>query len=295
MNSGILLLDKPLGISSNGALQRLKRALGAKKAGHVGSLDPLATGMLPICLDEATKVAGEIVAGRKQYHFTVRLGVRTATGDTEGAVVESLPVMPVDPEALQRALQHFVGPQSQIPPMYSALKVEGQPLYKLARAGLDHPRPSRAIHIYDLHLLRRTETTLELSVLCSKGTYVRTLAEDLSRALGTCGHVTALRRLYVEPFAEGEMQTLESVMQLAAQGRRPVLLAPDAPLEHLPRLQLELTASERLRHGQAVECGAEMVAGRVRLYGPASEFLGLGEADGLGRVQPKRLIKTDSQ
>jgi tRNA pseudouridine55 synthase len=291
VNSGILLLDKPLGISSNGALQRIKRALGAKKAGHVGSLDPLATGMLPICLDEATKVAGEIVAGRKQYHFTVRLGVRTATGDTEGAPVECLPVIPVNQDALERTLQHFVGPQDQIPPMYSALKVEGQPLYKLARAGLDHPRASRAIHIYDLHLLHRTESTLELAVLCSKGTYVRTLAEDISRALGTCGHVIALRRLYVEPFAEREMQSLESVMQLAAQGRQPLLLAPDAPLRHLSELHLELAASERLRHGQAVECDAAMVRGRVRLYGAAGEFLGLGETDGLGQVRPKRLLQ----
>src|SRR5579862_5774302 len=175
MTSGILLLDKPKGLSSNAALQRVRRALGMDKAGHVGSLDPLATGMLPICLGEATKIAGDIVSGRKLYRFTVTLGTRTATGDTEGAVVESLPVPAMQVPEVQRALQRFQGRQSQIPPMYSALKRDGQPLYKLARAGIEVPRAAREIDVFELRLLTNTVVTLGLEALCSKGTYVRTL------------------------------------------------------------------------------------------------------------------------
>jgi len=290
VTSGILLLDKPPGVSSNAALQRVKHLLGARKAGHVGSLDPLATGMLPICLDEATKVAGEILSGRKCYRFTIRLGVRTATGDAEGAVVETAPVPSLAAAALEQALQRFTGPQSQVPPMYSALKVEGQPLYKLARAGLDVPRAGRAIHIHDLQLVQREEHSLQLSVLCSKGTYVRVLAEDIARNLGTCGHVTELRRLYVEPFTEAAMLTLESISGLTGKGLRPELLPADAPLQHMPAVHLDPTSVERLFKGQAVQREDAPVAGRVRLYDSASQFIGLGESNGAGRIQPKRML-----
>src|ERR1043166_4269124 len=190
MLTGILLLDKPLGLSSNSALQRVKRLLRAEKAGHVGSLDPLATGMLPICLGEATKIAGDVLSGRKCYRFTVGLGARTSTGDTEGAVVETAPVPTLDSTAIEAIRQRFLGRQTQIPPMYSALKREGQPLYKLARAGVEVERQARDIELFELAVLDVGSTHIDLETLCSKGTCIRVLAEDLAKALGTCGHVT---------------------------------------------------------------------------------------------------------
>ncbi|HUI60509.1 MAG TPA: tRNA pseudouridine(55) synthase TruB [Steroidobacteraceae bacterium] len=289
MISGILLLDKPAGLSSNAALQRVRRLLGANKAGHVGSLDPLATGMLPICLGEATKVAGDIVAGRKLYRFSVTLGTRTATGDTEGEPVETAPVPTIEAAQLQSVLERFHGRQTQVPPMYSALKRDGQPLYKLARAGIEVERAPREIEIASLRLLTREESVLALEVLCSKGTYVRTLAEDIARALGTCGHVTALRRVYVEPFVDAPMQTLDEITAICEGGRRPNLLAPDEPLRHLAAVSLDVEAARRVRQGQAVAAAEPVQDGRVRLYGAAGEFLGLGEA-AHGEVRPRRLL-----
>src|SRR6185312_8488873 len=173
MRSGILLLDKPVGLSSNAALQRVRRLLGADKAGHVGSLDPLATGMLPICLGEATKVAGEILSGRKCYRFTIQLGARTATGDTEGEIVERAPVPTLDRPYLEARLSKFVGPQDQVPPMYSAIKRDGQPLYKLARSGIEVERAPRRIEIFQLTLVEVDGASVKLETLCSKGTYIR--------------------------------------------------------------------------------------------------------------------------
>src|SRR5262245_36290146 len=207
--------------------------LGAAKAGHVGSLDPLASGMLPICLGEATKIAGDILSGRKLYRFTVALGTRTATGDTEGAPVETAPVPDLDRARVAEVLQQFLGSQTQVPPMYSALKRDGQPLYKLARAGIEVERAARSIEIFALKILEFSTPRLELQVLCSKGTYVRTLAEDIAKALGTCGHVQALRRVCVEPFEDARMETLESIAQALAGGREPTILPADAPLQHL--------------------------------------------------------------
>src|SRR6516225_3489747 len=211
MPSGILLLDKPHGLSSNAALQRVRALYAREKAGHVGSLDPLATGMLPICLGEATKVAGDLLEGRKRYRFRIALGAATATGDTEGEVTASAPIPPLTTAAVEAALAQWRGVQQQVPPMYSAIKRAGQPLYRLARQGVSVPRAARAIEISELTLLRLEGAALELEAQCSKGTYVRVLAEDIARALGTCGHVTALRRLWVEPFAAQPMHTLESL------------------------------------------------------------------------------------
>jgi len=304
LNNGILLLDKPLKLSSNAALQKTRRMLGAAKAGHVGSLDPLATGMLPICLGEATKIAGDILSGRKLYRFTVALGTRTSTGDTEGGVVESAPVPDFDEARLDGVLARFLGHQSQIPPMYSALKRDGQPLYKLARAGIEVERPPRQIEIFSL---RRPTTTdaqtvtdaptatdaqLDLEVLCSKGTYVRTLAEDIAKALGTVGHVRVLRRVYVEPFDNAPMETLESIAQALEAGGRPMILPADAPLQHMAAVTLDSRATAKILHGQSVivtngECGT---AGRVRIYDAQGAFIGIGESDGAGMVRPKRLF-----
>jgi len=284
------LLDKPLGVSSNAALQRVRRLLRADKAGHVGSLDPLATGMLPICLGEATKIAGDIVAGRKRYRFTLALGTRTATGDVEGAVVETLPVPHFDDAALENVLARFRGETTQIPPMYSAIKRDGQPLYKLARAGVEVERKPRRIEISELSVLSSEAERIELEALCSKGTYIRTLAEDIARALGTCGHVTALRRLYVEPFQDEPMITLDQLTARVESGDAPALLAPDRAVLHLPAVALGEDAADRVRHGQAVSTPHALAPGRARLYDAAGRFLGLGEADGSGAVQPRRLF-----
>jgi tRNA pseudouridine55 synthase len=293
--SGIVLLDKPAGLSSNAALQKTRRLLRADKAGHVGSLDPLATGMLPICLGEATKIAGDILSGRKLYRFAVALGTRTATGDTEGAPVETAAVPDLDRVRLDQVLRQFLGSQTQIPPMYSALKRDGQPLYKLARAGIEVERAARNIDIFTLELLAFSTPRLELQVLCSKGTYVRTLSEDIAKALGTCGHVQALRRVYVEPFENARMETLESIADALTAGREPTILPADAPLQHLTKVHLDSKATGKVLHGQAVITDCSAGAGRVRLYDASGAFMGLGEADGTGAVRPKRLFNLSGE
>jgi tRNA pseudouridine55 synthase len=287
--SGILLLDKPLGVSSNAALQRVRRLLGGIKAGHVGSLDPLATGMLPICLEEATKIAGDLVGRRKCYEFSIALGASTATGDAEGAVIERLPVPKLSSADVERALGGFLGLQRQVPPMYSALKHAGEPLYRLARAGREVERAAREIEISGLTLKSREDSALALEVICSKGTYVRVLAEDIARALGTCGFVTRLRRAYVEPFAHVPMHTLEELAQRHAAGEELPLLPADAGIHHLAPLYLDALGALRARQGQSV--AAEGAAsGRVRLYDETGRFFGVGEADGMGQVRPRRLF-----
>ena len=285
MSSGILLLDKPQGLSSNGALQRVRALLHKVKAGHIGSLDPLATGMLPICLGEATKVAGEILAGRKRYRFTVRLGERTDTGDAQGAVIARAAVPPLSRPAVEAVLARFLGVTEQVPPMYSALKRGGRPLYQLARAGIEVERAPRRIELHELALCELGGESLELETLCSKGTYVRSLAEDIAQALHTLGHVTALRRLYVEPFQDQPMQRLEALQQGAA----PALLAVDWPLRHLPALQLSGVQAQRLAHGQRIVLGAAATP-RARIYDADGRFLGLGETDAAGTLHPRRLI-----
>lgn len=288
--SGILLLDKPLGLSSNAALQRVKWLLGARKAGHVGSLDPLATGMLPIVLDEATKLAGEIISQRKCYRFTLALGERTRTGDVEGEVIESLAVPRLESAAVQAALDRFLGAQTQIPPMFSALKRDGRPLYELARAGVEVERAPRPIEILRFALLGLEPRSLQAEVVCTKGTYVRTLGEDLARSLGTCGHLSDLRRQYVEPFEGEPMETLRSIEQALEAGSAPRLLAPDAALGSLPAVRLPEEAARRLGMGQCVSLPGVVPAPTLRLYGPEGEFLGLGSASELDRVRPKRLF-----
>ena len=290
MLSGILLLDKPAGMSSNAALQRVRRLCGGCKAGHAGSLDPLATGMLPICLGEATKIAGEILSNRKRYRFTLALGARTATGDREGPVVEEAPVPAGWQQGLAAALRGFLGPGRQVPPMYSALKRDGQPLYRLARAGVTVERAPREIEIFELEPVSQTDLSIELELLCSKGTYVRTLAEDIARVLGTCGHVAALRRSWVEPFEKESMETLEAVTRACEAGAVPRLLPADRPLEHLPAVILESGQADRIGHGQEVMLVHSPAPGRVRLYDGAKRFLGLGESDGRGRIRPRRLF-----
>jgi tRNA pseudouridine55 synthase len=290
MPSGVLLLDKPLGLSSNAALQRVRTLFGREKGGHVGSLDPLASGMLPICLGDATKIAADILAGRKCYRFTVALGSMTSTGDTEGEVSYRAPVPVLSAEEVAAGLQRFLGVQQQVPPMYSAIKRDGQPLYRLARAGVSVPREARAIEIFSLSLLGRDTEALQLETVCSKGTYIRVLAEDLAVALGTCGHVTALRRVYVEPFVDEPMHTLERLAQLLASGASP-LLPLDFPLQHLPQVRLDASQTPRALRGQQIPTPLPGPAPRVRIYGVDGAFLGVGELDLAGTLQPRRLVR----
>lgn len=287
MPNGILLLDKPLGLSSNAAVQRVRRIFGREKAGHTGSLDPLASGMLPVCLGEGTKVAGYLLDGDKQYEFTMQLGSRTATGDLEGEVVESAPV-PADPAAaLRAAIPAFLGPIQQVPPMYSALKRDGQPLYRLARQGVEVERAPRAVTIRELELLGTDGSRGSLRVTCSKGTYVRVLAEDLARAAGSCAHLTALRRTAVAPFPAGSMVTLE---QLEADPSAAPLLPPDAALPQLPAVALDPVGALRLRQGQQLRLGASGAEGLVRVYDDQQRFLGIGSVSEGTLLKPVRLF-----
>lgn len=288
---GILLLDKPQGLSSNSAMQRVRHAFGRIKAGHTGSLDPLATGVLPICLGEATKVAGHLLDGDKEYEFTARFGARTATGDLEGEVVETLPVPGDLAERLRRLLPEFTGPLQQVPPMYSALKRDGQPLYKLARQGVEVEREPRDIRILDLQMLECGAAEARFRVRCSKGTYVRTLAEDLARAAGTCAHLGYLRRTAVAPFEGQPVHSLEDIQ--ANPGAIP-LLPPDAALPHLPAVALDGVATDRLRMGQTVSLAAGNPGlsqpGLARVYGPGGTFLGIGEILPGAALKPVRLF-----
>ena len=283
---GILLLNKPSGVTSNAALQRVRQLLGRPKAGHTGSLDPLATGMLPICVGEATKIAGALLAGAKGYTVEMRLGERTDTGDAEGQVVERQAVPAIDATILAAALRPLHGPQQQIPPMYSALKLNGQPLYKLARQGVSVQRAARTIEIYVLELLNFTTHTLRLRVECSKGTYIRTLVEQLGAQLGSCAHVIALRRDFVEPFRAEPMYTLE---QLQARTGAPPLLAADRAVAHLPALRLSLIQARAMSFGQPISA-VGVDSGQLRLYDVAGRFLGLGMGAADGAVRPLRLF-----
>lgn len=292
MTTGILLLDKPPGMSSNAAVQRVRRAFGREKAGHTGSLDPLATGVLPICLGEATKVAGYLLEGDKEYEFTARFGERTATGDTEGEVVERCEVPSDLRAAIEAAIPRYLGIIAQVPPMFSALKRDGVPLYRLARAGVEVEREARSVTIHELTLLsvNSAEASATLRVRCSKGTYIRTLAEDLAVEMGSCAHLTALRRTAVEPFPAGDLVTLEEVETAPSSLR---LLAPDAALPQLPALRLDKAQAGRLRQGQTVQPGEadSLPTGLVRLYDPAARFLGIGELQqGAAGVKPVRLF-----
>lgn len=285
---GLLLLDKPAGMSSNRALQRVKRLYGAAKAGHAGSLDPLATGMLPIFFGAATRLAGYMLDARKTYRVTARLGAATATGDAEGEIVEQrTPEPPPDRAALEAAAARFVGETLQVPPMYSALKRGGVPLYRLARSGVEVERAPRRVQIDVLTIERYDWPELVLEVRCSKGTYVRTLVEDIARAAGTLGHVAALRRLSVEPFAEEGMYTLERLEAAALEGPAALdrlLLPADAGLTDWPSVRVTAADAARLAHGQAVAAGAQVPAGQVRVLSEAGQLVAIG------RVTPERTL-----
>jgi len=291
---GVLLLDKPVGLTSNQALQVVKRLFDARKAGHTGSLDPLASGMLPICLGEATKLSGFLLNANKSYRVECRLGETTETGDREGSVRERRQVPTFGESELETTLSRFRGVITQVPPMYSALRHQGQRLYDLARRGLEVEREPRQLMILDLRCLSLTPPAMELEVRCSKGTYIRSLIEDIGEALGCGAHVTALRRLEVEPYEETQMVVLEQVEQAAEAGFQALdqlLLPMDSALGGWPRLNLNDDLAHYLRHGQPVLVPRAPVDGMVRLYEGDSHFMGVGEIIDDGRVAPRRLVQ----
>jgi tRNA pseudouridine55 synthase len=282
---GVLLLDKPSGITSNDALQKARRLFSAEKAGHTGTLDPMATGLLPVCFGEATKFSADLLDADKTYEATLRLGVTTTTADAEGEVLETRPVM-VDEAALRALLPRFTGAIEQVPPMYSALKRDGRPLYELARQGIEVERAARAVTIHELTLLALAGTDVSLRVQCSKGTYIRTLAEDIGRALGCGAHLTALRRTRVGPLDLSGACTLTGIEAVAEEGREALLLPVDTLLRGLPRVNLDAAATLRFGNGNPVD-GA--IVGPCRVYA-GDRLLGLGLGDSAGRLHPKRLV-----
>lgn len=290
---GLVLLDKPVGWTSNAALQAVKRLYRAKKAGHTGSLDPLASGLLPLCLGEATKLSGLLLNADKSYRFTCRLGVITATGDAEGEVLVTRPVGPLSREQIEAALRRFTGPIQQIPPMYSAVKRDGQPLYKLARQGIEVERAPREVTVHELRLLRQDAEELECELRCSKGTYVRTLAADLGEALGCGAHVSALRRTAVEPYDAARMVTLDALRERAERGLAALdewLLPPDSAVANWPAVSVSGDSAFYLRQGQPVLVPRAPSQGWLRLYQEGRQFLGIGEILDDGRVAPRRLL-----
>ena len=289
---GILLLDKRLGVSSNRALQEVRRLFNANKAGHTGSLDPLATGLLPLCFGEATKVSALMLDDDKRYRVTVQLGVMTDTGDAEGVVIDTKPVPDLSIADIGLCLEAFTGEIEQVPPMYSALKHQGKKLYELAREGKTIERPARRIHIFELTLLDFADDRLTLEVGCSKGTYIRSLAEDIGHALGCCGTVAALRRLSAGQFSIAEARTIEELSAMDEQDLLNSLIAVDKPLAAIPPVCLSEAQATCIRYGQSIAFQYPE-PGTVRLYHDAV-FLGLGEMLLDGKIAPKKLFNLNN-
>jgi tRNA pseudouridine55 synthase len=288
---GILLLDKPLGLSSAGAVARVKRLFNARKAGHTGSLDPLASGLLPICFGEATKFGAQLLDADKTYRVTVRLGERTPSADRESEVIERRELPPYSREQFAQALADFPRQYAQIPPMHSALKQDGKPLYEYARAGITRERAPRDIVIHDMRLLDWQTPDLSFDVRCTKGTYIRVLAEDLAMQLGTIAHLAALRRLEVVPFGAEPQWSFEALEAMSPAQRQEVLLPVDAALAGWRRLDLALSGVSAFRQGQTVSVPVQ-TPGTVRIYADGLGFLGLGEIEPVGRLVPLRLISS---
>ncbi len=287
--NGVLLLDKPGGMTSNAALQIARRLLNAAKAGHTGTLDPMATGLLPLTFGEATKFSADLLNADKSYRATIRLGVTTTTGDGDGTVMATREV-DVSDEKLQMTLSRFVGTIEQVPPMHSALKHDGQPLYKLARAGNEVDRAPRQISVHRLALVEHREEEVVVDVDCSKGTYVRVLAEDIGRALGCGAHLSALRRTRAGRLSVDDAVTLATLETLAPELRLARLLPEDELLASLATVLLDDAHAARFRQGQRLALDAEPRGGRVRVYGGENELLGTATISEWGVVEPERLV-----
>ncbi|AGQ91625.1 tRNA pseudouridine(55) synthase TruB [Vibrio parahaemolyticus] len=298
--NGVILLDKPTGISSNDALQKVKRIYFAEKAGHTGALDPLATGMLPICLGEATKFSQFLLDSDKRYRVIAKLGERTNTSDSDGEVVETRPV-DVTLEKLEASIEKFRGESDQVPSMFSALKYQGKPLYEYARKGIEVPRESRKITVYEIILHRFEGDEVEMEVHCSKGTYIRTIVDDLGEMLGCGAHVTMLRRTAVAKYPYEKMVTLEQLNELLEQAHReeiaprelldPLLMPMDTAVEDLPEVNLIPELADMVQHGQPVQVLGAPEQGSLRLtMGEERLFIGVGEMNDDGKIAPKRLV-----
>ena len=291
---GILVLDKPLGMGSNESLQVVKRLFRARKAGHTGSLDRLASGLLPICMGEATKISGFLLNADKRYEASIRLGVRTRTGDAEGAVVRTRPVGRYSKTRIDEVLSDFVGDIEQTPPMHSAIKHQGQRLYKLAHQGIEVERKPRRIRVHYIRLLDRQDECLVVDVKCSKGTYIRTLAEDIGECLGCGAHVEALRRLEAGPFDTEVSVSLDAVRERREEGLDALdalLLPAEAGLSDQPEVQVPQRVAYYLEQGQPVMVPHAPTDGFVRLYAKSGHFLGVGEVQDDGRIAPRRLLR----
>ncbi|AUV85278.1 tRNA pseudouridine(55) synthase TruB [Vibrio campbellii] len=298
--NGVILLDKPTGISSNDALQKVKRIYFAEKAGHTGALDPLATGMLPICLGEATKFSQFLLDSDKRYRVIAKLGERTDTSDSDGEVVETRPV-DVNLEKLEACIDTFRGESDQVPSMFSALKYQGKPLYEYARKGIEVPRESRKITVYEIVLHRFEGDEVEMEVHCSKGTYIRTIVDDLGEMLGCGAHVTMLRRTGVAKYPYEKMVTLEQLNELLEQAHRdevapkelldPLLLPMDTAVEDLPEVNLNAELTNLVQHGMPVQVLGAPEGTPIRMTsGEDKLFIGVAEVNDDGKVAPKRLV-----
>ena len=305
--NGILLFNKPSGVTSNYILQKVKRLYGARKAGHTGSLDPIATGLLPICFGEATKFSGYLLNSTKQYRVTARLGIKTTTADRDGEVVQQMSVPNITTESLGEILKLFTGPIQQIPPMYSAVKYQGKPLYKLARSGLSISREPRCVRIDSLILEKLTQQTMTLTVRCSKGTYIRTLVEDIGDKIGCGAHVDLLHRTAVGQYSESAMinlQNLESLKSLESKIRVEQadyslfdqwLLPVESAVEHLPITVLSEAETQALQQGRIVSTTKNLSPGLVRLRNSQDTFFGIGNVLEDGNLCAKRLLQTQYQ
>ncbi len=291
--NGLLLLNKPAGITSNRALQKIKRLLNASKAGHTGSLDPAATGMLPLCFGEATKVCAYLLNADKTYRVTARLGEATDTGDADGQVIETAPVPVLDDHGWRKIIAGFVGDIEQVPPMYSALKKDGKRLYELARQGITVERQARKLRIHDIQLLEARGSRLVLRVHCSKGTYIRTLVEDIAKAAGTLAHAASLHREQVGDFSAADMLDLPTAVATVdadgPQALRERLMPPDAALASWPDVAIDSVAAGKFSGGQSVPV-ANAGLGLVRVYDDQKIFLGVGELSTTGKLAPKRIF-----
>ncbi len=285
---GVFLLNKPLGISSNAALQKVRWLLRAEKAGHTGALDPLASGLLPICFGEATKFSHFLLDSTKRYQTTVQLGHSTTTGDVEGEVLLEQAVPELTEERIQQVLQQFVGETQQIPPMYSALKKQGRPLYELARKGIEVERDARPITIEAIQLLSFTENSITLDVTCSKGTYIRVLGEDIAKALGTYGHLTYLHRIQTGHFELIPSYTIEYLEGLTEQEREALLLPVYAPVQHFTQIQVPEGRAEYFSRG--MESNIDHAAEAQVLVFDGEKCLGLAEINERKRLIPKRVL-----
>ena len=290
---GVLLLDKPLGMSSNTALQAARRLFNAAKAGHTGTLDPLATGLLPLCFGEATKFASELLTADKAYRATLRMGIVTDTADAEGNILSTREVA-VSESQLLAAMAGFLGDIQQLPPMYSALKRDGKPLYEYARQGIEIERQLRAVTIRDMSLISYHGLAAVIDVVCSKGTYIRTLAADIGEVLGCGAHLSALRRTGVANLDIGQAMTLDAIEACSPDERDAMLSPLDSLLSELPEVQLSEADSARMVHGQAIPWSGQP-GGRYRMFSPSRSFLGLGTMTDCGTLQALRLVAETSE